>query len=178
MNSVLILDAPYIISQSKKYGKYDAIKLAKRLEVASGHQFDEMYYFDAACSPVFEKTTGFYTWLEKREDLPRVTVKNYQRSPYTMCCPNCSTTFGKHVRTTMTLGIATLLVSSAANHSFDNYTICSGIAGLGEPIEFVSKSPQCNVTVCGFRGTVAVSLLGDDNSIIWLDDIWDDVHPN
>jgi hypothetical protein len=178
MKTILIVDAPYLHSLIRMHGRYDIVKLAKRLECDIGLEFDELQYFDALDSTLLEKSNSFYRWLETRSGSPKITVRNYKPSTYSVCCPRCDALVGKYTRTAMTMGIATLLISSAAAGEFDSYVICSGVSGLYEPIEHIRKVQNCNVVVCGFRGATSIASLGSSYDIFWLDDIWAGILPS
>jgi len=171
MKTILIIDAPYMHSLTKRYGKYDVIKLTRRLESDLDCSFNELQYFDTPLPASSVKKNGFYKWLGNRPGSPVVTVNKYEPSKYTLFCPRCDALIGKYARTAMTMGIATFLISSATAEAFDRYVICSGVAGLGEPIEHIRTVAHRDVTVCGFRGETSISALGG-SEIFWLDDIW------
>jgi uncharacterized LabA/DUF88 family protein len=172
--SIWVVDAAYLMKAAP--GKFDYLKLKGALEKANGHAFAESYYLNSTPNPPTDQQDGFYTWLKTALPKgPRMRVRLYKLKEVHNRCPACSHEFDRQIQKGVDVGIATLIVKLAAQGQYDRLVLSAGDGDFEDAIAFAKEELHKEFWLNGFDGTVSADLQSYADSMIWLNDFWDEI---
>ncbi len=146
--------------------RLDMVKLRKFLERQG--KFYSAKYFTATPKECSAKQTGFLTFLHAPSPYGAgFDIEQYNLKAVNCSCPNCSTTFQRHVTGGIDVGIATTALVESQN--FDTLVLSSGDCDYMDAVNSLRNKFGKRVELAVFNGSVSSRLACSCDSVIMLD---------
>ena len=146
--------------------RIDWEKLIAELEKAG--EIWQVHFFASEDDPPRASQAGFYRHLKQSLNWE---VHLYELGQKTVKCSKCG-----HIETVkaekgVDVGVATKMLSLAANRAYDTAILIAGDRDFLETVQFV-KNQGLRVEVVGWRGVVAQQLEAESSAaVVYLDDL-------
>lgn len=171
--TIWLVDAAYLMKAAPD--RFDYLKLKTQLETVLPATFAESYYLNSTPNPPTDAQDSFHTWLKTAPPHgPKMRVKLYKLKNLHSTCPSCNHEFDREVQKGVDVAIATLAVRLAAEDLYDQLILSAGDGDFEDAISFV-KHKQKKFVLTGFNNSVSADLQSYADTVIWLDDHWNNI---
>lgn len=168
--NLLIVDGSYLFKAPRF--PVDALKLRRLIDGHAGAGgIREAYWFDTVPNPVPEGMVKFHHFLKSAPPFgPQFRLNLYGLKSMQMHCSACGAQGERFVQKGVDVGIATLIVKTAALQLCDHIHLVAGDGDFKDAIAFVQESRRIDVSIYGFQGSVSTDLQSWATSMVWLDE--------
>ena len=174
MRTIWIVDAAYLKRATP--GRLDYLKLKTELEERNGEPLYESYFLTSVPNPVPDEEQAFYTWLKTAPPSgPQMRVQLYPLKTMNATCPTCDCHFDRPVQKGVDVAIATLLIKLATQDQYERVILATGDGDFEDAIAYVKSDLHKEVWICGFHDSVSPDIQSYADTVIWLDEWWDDI---
>ena len=173
--TIWINDGAYLFKAAPE--RFDYLKLKHELEKGAGATFAESYYFGAQ-SVVSSAQDSFNKWLKCAPPIgPKMVLKLSSLKNTHLDCPHCGVGYDKLTQKGVDVGIVTMMLQLAAQNRYDQLVLTSGDGDFANAVEYVKQLGK-SFCLAGFKDSVSPDLQCFADTMMWLDDIWENVKKN
>ena len=142
------------------------------IELEKGGDIWQVHFFASEDDPPRSSQAGFYRHLKQ---VLNWEVHLYELGQKTVRCSKCGHTETVKAEKGIDVGVATKMLSLAANRAFDTAILIAGDGDFLETVRFV-KNQGLRVEIVGWRGAVAQQLEAESSAaVLYLDDLKDHI---
>ena len=173
MKAVWIVDGAYLLKAGQRFGRFDYIKLRRKLEADIGQPFFEAYYLNSTPNPPTDAQDAFHTWLKGAPPRgPHMRVQLYKLKNQHNECPQCRHSFDRKIQKGVDVGIATLVLKLATQQKYDLLVLSAGDGDFEDSIDYAKSELNKQIVIAGYDGSVSTDLQSYADRVIWLDAYW------
>ncbi len=170
--TIWINDGAYLFKAAP--GRLDYLKLKHELEKGAGAPFAESYFFGAQAMPTAGQDS-FHKWLKCAPPIgPKMVLKLYSLKNTHMSCPHCGAGYEKQTQKGVDVGIVTMMLQLAAQDRYDQLVLTAGDGDFANAVEYIKQMGK-SFCLAGFKDSASPDLQCFADSMMWLDDLWENV---
>ncbi len=170
--TIWINDGAYLFKASPE--RFDYLKLKHELEKGAGATFVESYYFGAQ-SVSTSAQDSFNKWLKCAPPIgPKMILKLFSLKNTHIDCPHCGVGYDKQTQKGVDVGIVTMMLQLAAQNRYDQLVLTSGDGDFANAVEYIKQLGK-SFCLAGFKDSVSPDLQCFADTMLWLDDVWENV---